>query len=124
MFTCSRKVRAARRGFSLLEVLFSVVILAVLTAVAIPLYQGTKANAQLNTCLNNMKAICAAEGVYAQANGAYTTTLATLVGSGLAAVPACPAGGTYTATVTAGALTLKCSTAAHTPANDQALPSP
>src|SRR4051794_3045302 len=124
MFTSIQKASVVRRGFSLLEVLFSVVILAVLTAVAIPLYQGTKSNAQTKTCLNNMKAICAAEGVYANTNGVYTSTLANLVGSGLAAVPTCPAGGTYTVTLASGALTLKCSTAAHTPANDQALPSP
>jgi prepilin-type N-terminal cleavage/methylation domain-containing protein len=84
-------VNRARKGFTLLEALFAVLIIAVLAAVAIPLYVNTKADAEKKTCLSNIKAIATAESKYYFNTNAYTDVEANLKGEGLAELPNCPA---------------------------------
>ena len=50
-----------RRGFTLIELLVVVLILAVLTAVAIPLYLRSVLDSEENACKTNMASIAAAE---------------------------------------------------------------
>ena len=115
----------SRRGFSLVELLAVVLVLAVLAAVAIPLYTSQRQSAAARTCKANIAAISAALAGYALRNGAYPADLTPLVGApeGLTSVPTCPLGdnGTagnkvYTYAVAAGAATLTCkNAAAHVP---------
>jgi prepilin-type N-terminal cleavage/methylation domain-containing protein len=102
----------ARRGFSLVELLAVVLILAVLAAVAIPLYINTRRSAAARACKGNLAAIASAQSAYALRNGSYAPTQAGLVGQpeGLSVEVRCPLTNTtnYTHTVTAGALTLTC----------------
>ncbi len=99
-----------RRGFSLVELLAVVLVLAVLAAVAVPLYISQRKSAAGRACKANIAAISAAESAYALRNGSYTAAIATLVGAneGLAKTPACPLGGAYVLTITAGALEIEC----------------
>src|SRR6266700_7477333 len=74
------KVRfnGVRRGFSLVELLAVVLILAVLAAVAVPLYLNTRKTSAARACKANINAVASAEAAYALRNGAYAdmTTLA------------------------------------------------
>lgn len=112
-----------RRGFSLVELLAVVLVLAVLAAVAIPLYTSQRKSAAGRTCKANLAAISSSLAAYALRNNAYPTTtegLAKLVGTaeGLSAVPTCPLGvtgsttagtnPTYNYSVTAGVASLSC----------------
>src|SRR2546423_979133 len=107
-------MRRARRGFSLLEVLFTVLILAILAAVAVPLYTSTKTSAAASACKSNIQALANAESKFKFETGAYTAASASLVNYGIAVVPTCPlATGVgvqdiYTLTVAAGAVTIAC----------------
>ena len=125
---CS-KTRRFRGGFSLLEVLFTVLILAVLAAVAVPLYNNTLVQSQKSACKSNIQALANAESKYKFDNGVYVLTpgaTTLLQNEGIAVFPVCPtAGGAYTITgAAAGPMTISCSTAAHTGAanNDMTLP--
>ncbi|HLV80860.1 MAG TPA: type II secretion system protein [Chthonomonadaceae bacterium] len=82
----------SRQGFSLVELLAVVLILAVLAAVAVPLYMNTRKTAAARACKANINAIASAEAAYALRNGVYTN-LATLIGGtpeGLSASVTCP----------------------------------
>ncbi len=108
--------KRAKRGFSLVELLAVVLVLAVLAAVAIPLYISQRKSAAARSCKANIAAIAAAESAWALREGAYTTTIADLVGAqeGLAKTPTCPLDGdAYTlATDADGNLTISCGNAA------------
>lgn len=99
-----RMNKGSRRGFSLVELLAVVLILAVLAGVAIPLYINTRKSSAARACKANLAAIAAAESAYALRNGGYTGVIADLVGApeGLAKTPTCP----LTTTSNAYSLTL------------------
>lgn len=104
--------RNSRRGFSLVELLAVVLVLAVLAAVAIPLYTSQRKSAAGRTCKANLAAISSALSAYALRNNAYPTgtSLTPLVGAaeGLTQVPTCPLGGAYTYSVASGVATVTC----------------
>ena len=111
----TRRTNRARRGFSLVELLAVVLILAVLAAVAIPLYINTRRSSAARTCKGNLAAIASAESAWALRNGAYTATMASLVGApeGLSETPLCPLDGDdYTMAIATGTLTITCPNAA------------
>jgi len=101
MLTASRN----RKGFTLIELLVVVLILAILMAVALPLYLSAVADSQKKTCRANMQtianAVAAARVKSGAPNyGALITGGVTIVNiPDLAAVPACPTGGVYTLAV-------------------------
>jgi prepilin-type N-terminal cleavage/methylation domain-containing protein len=117
-------MRPFRSGFTLLEVLFTVLIVAILAAVAVPLYSNSKTSSETTVCKSNIQAIATAESKYKFDNGAYTTATAAtdLLNEGLAAWPACPTtGGVYTVTTSGTGVKVSCSIAAHA-ANSMTLP--
>ena len=118
MLTASRN----RKGFTLIELLVVVLILAILMAVALPLYLSAVAGSQLKTCRANMQTIANGVAAARVKSGAadYTALIAGGVTTGnipdLAAVPACPTGGAYTLVAGTGGVTsfkVSCSAAGH-----------
>src|ERR1044071_4022284 len=102
-----RKTRSTRRGFTLIELLIVVLILAILMAVALPLYLSAVADSQKKTCRANMQTISNAvqaarvkaialdytDIIAANSSGIITAGANSL--DNLQAVPICPNTGTY-----------------------------
>ena len=98
--------RNARRGFTLIELLIVILVLAILMAVALPLYLAAVTDSQLKTCRANMQTISNAEAAWKTSDPThtYTTTLSNL-NPNLGATPVCPSGGTYAVVISTGSST-------------------
>jgi general secretion pathway protein G len=71
--------KARRTGFTLVEVLIVVVILAILAAAVVPQFSSSTQDAKVNTSIFNLQTLRAQVQVYkAQHNGVYPDTLAKL----------------------------------------------
>lgn len=121
-------MKALRRqgGFTLIELLVVILILAILMAIALPLYLRAVANSEKQTCRSNMQTIANAEQAYKvrSTSHVYTADPADLTTpdpttnlADLAAVPQCPKHGTVAATYdytvdldvpSSGLITIKC----------------
>jgi type IV pilus assembly protein PilA len=111
------------RGFTLIELLVVVLILAILMAVALPLYLSSQQNAEKRTCRANMQTI--ANAVQAAKVTQKLTDYSTFVGVAvspaaepdLQSTPICPSQGTYSIENgnggTPATFRVRCSVAAH-----------
>lgn len=107
----NKNLRLSRkRGFTLIELLVVVLILAILMAVALPLYLSSQQNAEKRTCRANLQTI--ANAVQASKVTQRLSDYATLIGAvstaatkepDLQSVPICPTAGTYSIEQGAGA---------------------
>ena len=88
-----------RKGLTLIELLIVVLILAALSAIAIPRISKSATSAKQNICITNVDLINSAIELYNADNGSYPVALtdvtenATYFPDG---VLTCPLGGTYT----------------------------
>ena len=94
------------RGFTLVESLMMVLIMAVGMAVAIPLFVSAMKDSQMKQCRANMQSIANAEEQYKikTVPHVYTTSLSNLIGD-FPVIPVCPNGGAYTAAISDGTAT-------------------
>lgn len=95
-----------RRGFTLIEVLIVILVVAILMAVALPLYLGALTKSEVTTCRSNMWSIAQAEQGYRTRTPThlYTTNLTDLSGD-MGSTPTCPRGGTYSVVISTGSET-------------------
>ncbi len=91
--------RKKREGVTLIELLIVVLILAALSAIAIPRISQSAQNAKANACDTNVDVINSAIEMYNADNAGYPAALNTVTGD-LAyfpdGAPSCPLSGTYT----------------------------
>ena len=97
------RARRNRRGFTLIELLIVILVLAILMAVALPLYLAAVADSQVKTCRANMQTIANAEAAWKTSDSTHTyTTVLSNLNPNLGALPVCPSGGTYSVTIGSG----------------------
>jgi type IV pilus assembly protein PilA len=91
------KTNKRRKGFTLVELLVVVLILATLMAVALPLYLSSVADSAKKTCRANQQSIANAAQAWKVKNDQQTFSGLTLsaLNPDLGATPQCPSGGTY-----------------------------
>lgn len=91
-----RKPIAQARGFTLVEIMVVVFIIALLVTLALPSWMNARSRAQTRTCVANLRQIHQAKEMYALATRAPSGTSVSmddLVPEYLQAEPFCPAGG-------------------------------
>ena len=97
-------MKTNRKGFTLVEIMIVVAIIALLAAIAIPSFMKSRTEARKSACINNLRLIDHAKQQYATADTSVTETTDCDVAPGKAAVesylkggaPTCPSSGTYT----------------------------
>jgi prepilin-type N-terminal cleavage/methylation domain-containing protein len=92
-------MRLKRRGFTLVEVMIVVGIMAVLLTIAVPNFLRARAVARQRTCLQNMRQIDNAKDQHAMENRLADGTacvMGDLVPGFMRNTPTCPTGGIYT----------------------------
>ena len=67
-----------RRGFTLVELMVVIVIVAIMAAIAVPLYTNHIKDARRSEAAGGLAAVAASQQTYYQRNGAYTAALANL----------------------------------------------
>ena len=93
--------RDSEGGFTLIELMVVVLIIAILLAIAVPQFQAAGQRAKATACQRNLKEIMGSKERWAMDNNkgpTDTPAMSDLVNPGvyLSRTPECPAGGTYT----------------------------
>lgn len=94
-------MKKKRAGFTLIELMIVIAIIAILAAILVPNFLKARAQGQLTACKSNCKNIATALEMYSSDNGGRYPTTGQLGakltgGSYLKLVPTCPAAGTDT----------------------------
>jgi len=67
-----------KRGFTLVELMVVIVIVALMAGIAVPLYTNYIKDARRREAAGGLAAVATAQQTYYQRNGAYTNSLANL----------------------------------------------
>lgn len=87
------KMFRKEEGFTLVELMVVVLIIGILVAIAIPVFNSAKANAQKKSCFANQRTLEGAAQTYAASNDGTIPSVANLVPTYIKVLPACPGGG-------------------------------
>lgn len=86
-------------GFTLIELMIVIAIIAILAAILVPNFIRARAQGQFTACKSNLKNIGTALEMYStDASGRYPTTLNSLTPNYLKTIPTCPSAGAATYT--------------------------
>ena len=88
-----RKLMHRSKGFTLIELMIVILIIAILVGIAIPVYLAARTNAQRRTCQANLRTIDGAINTYYADGEAYPGSMANMVGPVLKSEPFCPTTG-------------------------------
>ena len=97
-----------KKGFTLVEIMIVVAIIALLAAIAVPSFMNARTKSMQSSCQNNLRLIDGAMQQYALDNSnALATALTQLVGTNayIKDTPVCRGGGSYTLPANLGAKT-------------------
>ncbi len=84
-----------KAGFTLIEIMIVVMIIALLASIAIPNWVHARTNSQMNTCINNLRQIDAAKQQWAveTKQGTNASPAFSDISSYLKSIVTCPSGG-------------------------------
>jgi type II secretion system protein G len=113
-------VRKSKKGFTLIELMIVIAIIAILAAILVPNFLRARAQGQLTACKSNLKNIGTAMEMYSSDNqGRYPSAIANITPSYLKTLPTCAAAGqmtyTYIKTTVPDCYTAYCAGSYHTP---------
>lgn len=124
------KVQRKKAGFTLIELMIVIAIIAILAAILVPNFIRARAQGQLTACKSNLKNIGTALEMYSTDNSGRYPTATLFTGSGitpnyLKTVPTCPSAGqntynNYTSASVPDVYTVVCSGPNHTAASSSA----
>ena len=90
----SRFIARSRKGFTLIELMIVIAIIAILAAILVPNFIRARAQGQVTACKSNLKNIGTALEMYSTDNsGRFPTSLNTLTPNYLKTIPTCPSAG-------------------------------
>jgi len=92
-------MRRSKKGFTLIEIMIVVLIIAVLLAIAIPNFMKARETSRTKACVANLRQIDTAKVQWAMDQkkvGTDVPATTDLYPTYVKAAPSCPSGGTYT----------------------------
>ncbi|MHC9542952.1 MAG: type IV pilin protein [Vulcanimicrobiota bacterium] len=113
-------MRKRMKGFTLIELMIVIAIIAILAAILVPNFLRARAQGQLTACKSNLKNIGTAMEMYSSDNqGRYPSAIASITPNYLKTLPTCASAGSitysYTNTQVPDCYTAWCNGSYHTP---------
>lgn len=101
-------MKMKKQGFTLVEIMIVVAIIALLAAIAVPSFMNARTKSMLSSCQNNLRLIDGAVQQYAlDHSNALVSAISDLVGTNayIKDTPECKGGGSYTLPTSLGGKT-------------------